>query len=202
MAATPGKSEKEKIFESWDATTKTLDASSLYSELLKGLMTENNELYKMACSLTEIYTNAHILQPEHPNICEFLNEWLNKQKPKYIKNEDDMQNKKLWNDYIEKLWIELEKDNDRYYWCRRNFSSSLVANALTISFAVLISTVIIFSLIYKYSTMRNFLHAYINKKIKLKQYSQKGISNELLETIFKYGNLHARNKRINLSYSS
>ncbi|SBS94709.1 PIR Superfamily Protein [Plasmodium ovale curtisi] len=189
MAAAPQKSEKERIFEAWDKPA-VLDPYSPYNSLLTGLKEQNDELYKIGCSLTENYKNAHIMQTNNPNICKLLNEWLNKKKNIHIKSEEDFENKKLWNDYIEKLWIELEKDNYRYYWCRRNFPSSYIANALATSFTIL------------YTTIRSWLDIFINKKITLKQNLYDDISNGLVETFSEYSDSQAPNNSINLSYSS
>ncbi|SBT84515.1 hypothetical protein POCGH01_00202900 [Plasmodium ovale] len=199
MVISPEKSDKVQIFEKWDKEV-TLESHSPYNPLLNALKGQNEELYKMACSLTENYKNAHFIQSHNPNICELLNEWLSQKKKIYIKGEDDFQNKKLWNDYIEELWIQLEKDNDRNYWCRRIFPSSLVLNALTNSFTVLMCVLIGFFLIYNYNNIRNSLHSYINKKIRLKHNLSQGLSNVFSRTPSEYGDIHSRKKRINLSY--
>ncbi|SBT01319.1 PIR Superfamily Protein [Plasmodium ovale curtisi] len=172
------KSEKEKLFESWNDIKHMLDASSIYNEFLKGLRDENNELYKFACSLTEIYKNAHIQQEKCPNICEFLNEWLNNKKRIHTDNGNDAKNNHLWESYIERLWIHLEGESERNYWCSRIIPSS------------------------PYSTIRSCLHAYTNNKIRLKQNLHEDISNGLLRISSKCGDIYAGNKRITLSYHS
>ncbi|SBT83621.1 PIR protein [Plasmodium ovale] len=196
------KSEKEKLFESWNDIKHMLDASSIYNEFLKGLRDENNELYKFACSLTEIYKNAHIQQEKSPNICEFLNEWLNNKKRIHTDNGNDAKNNHLWESYIEKLWIHLEGESERNYWCSRIIPSSHVAYAFGTSFTVFLFTLMVFFLIYNYSTIRSCLHAYTNNKIRLKQNLHADVSNGLLRISSKCGNIHAGNKRITLSYHS
>ncbi|SBT54829.1 PIR Superfamily Protein [Plasmodium ovale wallikeri] len=193
------KSEKDNFFESWNKEVK-LDAHSPYNIILNVLKDENNELYKIACSLTENYKNAHIQQGKSSNVCAFLNEWLNNKKRIHTHNGNDAKNIQLWKRYIEELWIHLEQETERNYWCRRIIPSSTVTNALSTSFAVFVFVLMIFFLIYNYTTIISCLHPYIYKKIRLKQKLHDNISNRLLATSSKYGDTHAGNKGIYLSY--
>lgn len=108
----------------------------------------NENLFRIACSLTAIYSEAHLQQEITPNICELLNEWLNIRKKINTDNGNNPDNSELWENYIEKLWLQLEKDANRYYWCRRSFPSSTMVNSLSFSFTVSIFVVIIFFIIF------------------------------------------------------
>ncbi|SBS99607.1 PIR Superfamily Protein [Plasmodium ovale curtisi] len=142
------KSLQEIFFDSWNKEV-ALDDYSPYKDLLNGLISENYELYKIACSLSENYKNAHLMQHKIPNICTFLNEWLNRKKNEHTDNGNNYKNNELWETHIEVLWINLEKDTERNYWCKRSFPSSSIANVLTTTFTVLAFIIIISLLIYK-----------------------------------------------------
>ncbi|SBT52486.1 PIR Superfamily Protein [Plasmodium ovale wallikeri] len=181
------KSLQEEFFDSWNKEV-ALDEYSPYKALLSGLMTENYELYKIACSLSENYKNAHLMQDRFPNICTFLNEWLNSKKYEHTGNGKNYKNNELWETYIDVLWINLEKETERNYWCRRSFPSSSIANVLTTTLT--------------YSNIRSSLHNYVNKKIRLKHNLQGYISNRLLGRTPEYSDMHEGHKRIHLSYHS
>ncbi|SBT01022.1 PIR Superfamily Protein, partial [Plasmodium ovale curtisi] len=195
------KSLQEIFFDKWNNVVP-LDEYSPYQTLLNGLMTKNNELYKIACSLTVNYMNAHLMQDKIPNICTFLNEWLNSKKYEHTDNGNNYKNNELWETHIEVLWINLEKDTDRNYWCKRSFPSSSIANVLTTTFTVLAFIIIISLLIYKYTNIRSSLHNYVNKKIRLKHNLQGYISNRLLGRAPEYSDMHEGHNRIHLSYHS
>lgn len=139
---------REHFFDAWDKKEVSIDKHSPYTYILNDLKDQNENLFKIACSLTVIYPEAHLQQENTPNICELLNEWLNIKKKM---NTDDTKNSeitKLWENYVEKLWLQLENDSNRYYWCRRTFPASTIVNPLSFSFTVSIFVVIIFFIIY------------------------------------------------------
>ncbi|SBS91543.1 PIR Superfamily Protein [Plasmodium ovale curtisi] len=112
------KSAKEQLFENWNGKEVNLLSSSPYTNFLKGLKEKNIDIYNIACSLTEIYVDSQLTQSINPNICGFLNEWLNNKKRINTDNEKDIEKTKLWNNYVEELWIKLEQEKELRGWFR------------------------------------------------------------------------------------
>ncbi|SBS84725.1 PIR Superfamily Protein [Plasmodium ovale curtisi] len=196
------KSVKEQFFDSWDSKKVTLDEYSNHNSLLHGLKEQNNNLYNMACSLTEIYLEANLLETRHPNICSFLNEWLNNKKNTYTNNGKNSEIVKLWDNYIEQLWIKLEQDQNRYRWCIRSFPLSSTAKAVSICFGILGIALIIVPFMYNYHTIRTWFLKVLYEKIKIKKDIDEDISNELLISPTEYSHLYEENNRIIIPYHS
>ncbi|SBT84676.1 PIR protein [Plasmodium ovale] len=194
------KSAKEQLFENWNGKEVNLLSSSPYTNFLKGLKEKNIDIYNIACSLTEIYVDSQLTQSINPNICGFLNEWLNNKKRINTDNEKDIEKTKLWNNYVEELWIKLEQEKERNYWCRRNFPSLPVTTVFAACFTIFSCVVIVFFIIYNYSTVRGWFRTFIKNKIGLKQNLQGYISNGLLGTSSEYSDLHSGINRIHISY--
>lgn len=147
---TTEQSNKHVLFDKWDKEIKAnKDNYFTYKQFLKDLKDQNNNLYNIACALAENYKSAHLMKDSEANICVFLNEWLDNKRRINTENGQNYENNQLWENYIEELWIQLEKETDRNYWCKRIFPSSPISNALATSFTVVLSIVIIFFLIYK-----------------------------------------------------
>ncbi|SBT74512.1 PIR protein [Plasmodium ovale] len=194
---------KHQHFINWDNKVKPVEHDTFpYSELLKGLINRNRELYNLAYALTVIYTDAHVLQENQANICAFLNEWLNNKKRINTNNETDFEKMELWEYYVEGLWNKLEQEEQRNYWCRRSFPPSIVANAFSVSFTVVVSILLFFFLIYNYSTIRGRFRSSIKNRIRLRHNFHKDTSNGLLGTPSKYSGLNIGNNRIRISYHS
>ncbi|SBS95967.1 PIR Superfamily Protein [Plasmodium ovale curtisi] len=180
---------KHQHFINWDNKVKPVEHDTFpYSELLKGLIDRNRDLYNLAYALTVIYTDAHVLQENQANICAFLNEWLNNKKRINTNNETDFEKMELWEYYVEGLWNKLEQEEQRNYWCRRSFSQSIVAKAFSVSFTVF------------YSTIRGRFRSSIKNIIRLEQNFHKDTSNGLLGSPSKYSGLNIGNNRISISY--
>ncbi|SBS90807.1 PIR Superfamily Protein [Plasmodium ovale curtisi] len=187
------KSAKEQLFEKWNGKEVNLLSSFPYTNFLRGLNEKNIDIYNITCSLTEIYVDSQLAQSKNPNICVFLNEWLNNKKRIKTDNEKNIEKTKLWNNYVEELWIKLEQEKERNYWCRRNFPSSPVTTVFAACFTI-------FSCAYR--TIKDFFRSSIKKKIVLKQNLQKYISNGLLGTSSEYSSSLTGNNRIHISYLS
>ncbi|SBT56952.1 PIR Superfamily Protein [Plasmodium ovale wallikeri] len=52
--------------------------------------------------------------------CKYLNDWLNEKKSIYTSNGKCNYYNKLWKDYVEDLWDEIDKTMDNQYKCIRN----------------------------------------------------------------------------------
>ncbi|SBS80902.1 PIR Superfamily Protein [Plasmodium ovale curtisi] len=171
---------KQQHFITWDKELKTNEEEvDCNNALLTGLKNQNKDLYKLGCALTENYKSAGSMRSSQPNICSFLNEWLNNRKKINTDNGTNSKNNELWETYIENLWIQLEKDRDCYYWCRRSYPFSI-----------------------KYSILRNSLCSYVNKKFRFQHILDKDVSNELLGTPFEYTDSYSANERINIAHQT
>ncbi|SBT55953.1 PIR Superfamily Protein [Plasmodium ovale wallikeri] len=52
--------------------------------------------------------------------CKYLNEWLNEKQGIYTSNAKCSYYNKLWKDYVEDLWIEMDKSTIAQYKCQRD----------------------------------------------------------------------------------
>lgn len=52
-------------------------------------------------------------------LCEIMNKWLNEKEAIYTSNGECQLNRKLWDNYIDNLWKNLEKSSEKPNWCQR-----------------------------------------------------------------------------------
>ncbi|SBT57173.1 PIR Superfamily Protein [Plasmodium ovale wallikeri] len=105
-----------------------------FSEILKDYNSFNNSYFEKIITIKDpillhislrLVVNyiigkdkAPICRGSNPS-CEALNRWLDKEKYLFTFAEKYIKNKTLWDDEIEKLWKELENDEQYEKWCIR-----------------------------------------------------------------------------------
>ncbi|SBS92379.1 PIR Superfamily Protein [Plasmodium ovale curtisi] len=182
---------KTKLLKTYDEYKGTLEGSQF--DTLNSLEQPNDTLYSIGQKLTQNYKNAHIMQETYSNICDILNEWLNKQKKYYSNNGIDCDKINLWDNYIEDLWKKLGEDNDRNHWCIRettNYGCSISTSThvVTVSFTLL------------FRTIKTWMYNKINRIKKIKEHLYNEDPEETLENSLKYQTSFSENGRININY--
>ncbi|SBS90784.1 PIR Superfamily Protein [Plasmodium ovale curtisi] len=188
---------KDQVIKEWDSVTPLNDSGQYYAEL-SDLKSKDNKLYEFAFSLAAAYTNAHTKNNTYNNICDYFNEWLNTKKDNYTSDGTLYENNKLWDTYIEVLWVKLEDDKkggSNNIWCPRNptkyechISSK---NPISVSF----------SLFLMFRTIRSWIYRYITKKGTMSPFIDDEVSQEPLENSEHIGSQIFRRK-INLVYNT
>ncbi|SBS89815.1 PIR Superfamily Protein [Plasmodium ovale curtisi] len=182
---------KTEILKTYDEYKGRLDESELAS--LNSLKRPNDTLYSIGQKLTQNYKNAHIMQETYSNICDILNEWLNKQKEDYTNNGIDCDKINLWDNYIEDLWKKLGEDNDRNHWCIRKTTNY----GCSISTSTTVATVS-FTLLFR--TIKTWMYNKINRIKKIKEHLYNEDPEETLENSLQYQTSFSENGRININY--
>ncbi|SBT02984.1 PIR Superfamily Protein [Plasmodium ovale curtisi] len=182
---------KLNLLRTYDEFKDKLDASELAS--LNSLKRPNDTLYFIGQKVAQNYKNAHIMQDKYSNMCDILNEWLNKQKEYYSNNGIDCDKINLWDNYIEDLWKKLGEDNDRNHWCIRettNYGCSISTSThvVTVSFTLL------------FRTIKTWMYNKINRIKKIKEHLYNEDPEETLENSLKYQTSFSENGRININY--
>lgn len=79
-----------------------------------------NDLYNYGCLLEKAHKYASMIFSSGKHyICGYLNDWVNKKKQEHTSNGINCQYAELWEQYIEKLWIQLLQKADPPNWCSR-----------------------------------------------------------------------------------
>ncbi|SBS96563.1 PIR Superfamily Protein, partial [Plasmodium malariae] len=156
-------SKKNKILMHFEDEVELADSSKSFT-LLNPLKNDNETLYKIDCKLDHYYKNKEVISAligtsysvSVTEYCGFLNEWLNKEKIDYIFSGSKCEsNIKLWEEYIEELWKQLENDIEESYLCKRNTTiykcsiSPVLKTALSVGFTLRGTFLITFYFLYK-----------------------------------------------------
>ncbi|SBT73677.1 PIR protein [Plasmodium ovale] len=201
MALTGG--TKEQLLRTYNVFQNKLDSSELAA--LNSLEHPNDILYSIGQKVAQNYKNAHIMQDDYSNMCDILNEWLNKQKEDYSNNGIDCDKINLWDNYIEELWKKLGEDKSRNHWCIRettNYGCSVSTSTpvVTVSFTLLVTAITVFSIIYNFRTIKTWMYNKINRIKKIKDNLYNEDPEEILENSLQHETSFSENGRININY--
>ncbi|SBT85539.1 PIR protein [Plasmodium malariae] len=209
-------SKKNQILMHFDDEVELADSSKSFT-LLNPLKNDNENLYKIGCKLDHYYKNKEVINvmlgPSYSvsdtEYCGFLNEWLNREKIDYISSGSKCEgNIKLWEEYIEVLWKQLEKDIQDSYSCERNTTiykcsiSHEMKTALSVGFTLLGTFLITFYFLYKFSPIGPRIHSCRNKKKRITKNIVLGESCELLERYSENVISPTEDGRIRIGYNS
>ncbi|KAI4838702.1 PIR protein [Plasmodium brasilianum] len=209
-------SKKDQIL-SYFKDDVELEVLSKSFTLLNPLKNDNENLYKIGCKLDHNYKNIEVIRTmigtsysvSNTEYCDFLNEWLNKEKIDYIFSGSKCEgNIKLWEKYIEELWIQLEKDIEDRYSCKRNTTiykcsvSPELKTALSVGFTLLGTFLITFYFLYKFSPIGLWIHNCLNKNKRITKNIVLEESCELLERSSENVISPTEDGRIRIGYNS
>ncbi|GAW84671.1 variable surface protein [Plasmodium gonderi] len=119
----------EAFFKIRDSFNTSYEAH--YTNILN---TNDPFLRNIAFYLIEIYSDAKTFcyymcdddkedcKEKCKKYCKYLNDWLNEKKSLYTSHGMCEYNKKIWNEYIEKLWETLTSQHEKI-WCERKNTS-------------------------------------------------------------------------------
>ncbi|SBT55930.1 PIR Superfamily Protein [Plasmodium ovale wallikeri] len=197
----PSAFRKEDIMRTFEQKYEIKEFTESYY-LLEPLKNEDSSLYQIACFLEGSYNNSHLMHKIHTDVsyCEYLNEWLNNKMFTYTADGTKCDSLTLWEKYIEKLWLLLYKDSDREKWCARTPTTyectptSSSKTAISVFLTLLGVLIIIFFLLYKFSSFGSQFNIYVHKKVKILQ-NLLGISNTNSEE-------NSNNRKIYIHYNS
>ncbi|SBT51485.1 hypothetical protein POVWA2_062170 [Plasmodium ovale wallikeri] len=177
--------KREEIYDLLNNTNKSDDCTE-NSEFLNDLKNKDDELHKLGCNLPNIYRYANLLLTSinNPNMCAFMNDWLNEKKIEHTLNGKNYEKNGLWEKYIEKVWIILEENSDPEPWCTRIHPSS--------------STTMIVS----FTPFESLLHSKMNRIKRIKQNIYKEVSQDKFGDSHEYLNSNTENQKINIRYHS
>ncbi|SBS96854.1 PIR Superfamily Protein [Plasmodium malariae] len=152
-------SKKDQILMHFEDEVELSDSSKSFT-LLNPLKNDNENLYKIGCKLDHNYKNIE----------------LNKEKIDYISSGSKCKgNIKLWEEYIEVLWKQLEKDIQESYSCKRNtiiYKCSVspeLKTTLSVGFTLLGTFLITFYFLYKFSPIGPRIYSCLYKKKRIKK---------------------------------
>ncbi|SBS98922.1 PIR Superfamily Protein, partial [Plasmodium malariae] len=207
---------KQKYFESFEQDYEPSESAVSYS-LLSTIKNIDETLYNICCKLHNNYKSKNILSLTYDGsesiddnkYCVLLNEWLNKKAYEYIiKGSNCENNKKLWEEYIGKLWLTLKDDTGSCFSCNRNkitYDCSISPNlktVLSVGFALLGSFLITLFVLYKFSPLGYRINNFLIKKKNKIQNTVQERSYESLQRTFKNGNSLSKRKSISIGYRS
>lgn len=80
-----------------------------------------NDLYNYGCLFEKAHKYAQTLYSngKHNYICGYFNDWVNEKNEEHTSNGKNCDHVELWEQYIEKLWIQLLQKADPPNWCTR-----------------------------------------------------------------------------------
>ncbi|SBT01538.1 PIR Superfamily Protein [Plasmodium ovale curtisi] len=164
--------EKQTIFENFENTNFSNDEDTL--SFLKDLNEQYNDLYNYGCLLEKAHKYASMIFSSGKHyICGYLNDWVNKKKQEHTSNGINCQYAELWEQYIEKLWIQLLQKADPPNWCSRT----------------------------KLRTLKRRFHKFLNKNERIRNNIYKYVPQKLLD-YSENMDTHQIDETINLSYLS
>ncbi|SBT00303.1 PIR Superfamily Protein, partial [Plasmodium ovale curtisi] len=95
------------------------------NEYTQFLYNKDQVLRNIALNLIENYEAQYKLcktSNENKECCNYLNKWLNEKKAIYTSNTKCKSHNDLWENYIEKLWKQMQQDVQDKERCQRNTS--------------------------------------------------------------------------------
>ncbi|SBS91643.1 PIR Superfamily Protein [Plasmodium ovale curtisi] len=165
--------DKQKIFAEFEKSSFSNDQDTL--SFLKDLNEHYNDLYNYGCLFEKAHKYAQTLHSIDNNnyICGYFNEWVNKKNQEHTSNGKNCQYAELWEQYIEKLWIQLLQKADTPNWCTRT----------------------------KLRTLKRRFHKFLNKNERIRNNIYKYVPQKLLD-YSENMDTHQIDETINLSYLS
>ncbi|SBT73325.1 PIR protein [Plasmodium ovale] len=100
------------------AYTGALKSTDAFIRNIALYLAENYNDAKAHCSLCDNSADTCT------KLCKYLNKWLDEKKALYTCHGKCTYNKKIWDQYIESLWINLKGSEVQKEWCPRNDSVS------------------------------------------------------------------------------
>ncbi|SBS93188.1 PIR Superfamily Protein [Plasmodium ovale curtisi] len=104
--------EKQTIFEKFEKANFSNDEDTL--SFLKDLNGQYTHLYNYGCLFEKAHKYASIMfdTGKHNYICGYFNDWVNEKNEEHTSNGKNCDHVELWEQYIEKLWIQLLQKAD------------------------------------------------------------------------------------------
>ncbi|GAW84177.1 variable surface protein [Plasmodium gonderi] len=192
-------------------TVNVISADAYSDSILSQTKEKDEELFKIGCCLDHYKETSESINKT--NLCASLNEWLNAKKKEYLESSKKSDKLTLWDNNIEALWKELQNgDGDK--WCSRElntyehynaskrvstFSLPSLNDILVSVFIPIISTLLVFLIIFNFAKIKRSVHSKVNRKILLRKDVQDAYP---LEHNYADFPLDFEDKRINIVYSS
>ncbi|SBT52358.1 PIR Superfamily Protein [Plasmodium ovale wallikeri] len=183
-----------------------------YPEVLKiisDLQEKDQNLYATGCLIENAYKYAQLMYSGEDTyyICEYFIDWVNQKKNSYISSGDKCRNIELWDEYIEKIWTQLEKTVEDGNYCSiktvTHECSKISAHVtgIVVSFFLLATFATVFFLKKNFTAVRQRLHNFLSKNERIRNHIYKYAPKGLLE-YSENMDTHLLDERINLSYYS
>ncbi|SBT84363.1 PIR protein, partial [Plasmodium ovale] len=182
---------KEQIFQQFEEATFLNDHDTL--TLLKDLNGQYTDLYNYGCLLEKAHKYASMIFSSGKHyICGYLNDWVNKKKQEHTSNGDNCQYAELWEQYIEKLWIQLLQKAETPNWCTRTKVTYACSKSSPYVTGILVSL---------FLTLKRRFHKFLNKNERIRNNIYKYVPQKLLD-YSENMDTHQIDETINLSYLS
>ncbi|SBS89750.1 PIR Superfamily Protein [Plasmodium ovale curtisi] len=206
--------DKQKIFEEFEKATFGNDHDTL--TLLEDLNGQYTDLHNYGCLLEKAHKYAQTLYSNGKNnyICGYFNDWVNKKNQEHTSNGKNCQYAEMWEQYIEKLWVQLLQKATTPNWCTRTkvtytcsksspyVTGILVSLFLLATFGTLffmLNNVIYKSLLFK--SIKRWFHKFLNKNESIRNNIYKYVPQKLLD-YSENMDTHQIDETINLYYLS
>ncbi|SBS98867.1 PIR Superfamily Protein [Plasmodium ovale curtisi] len=114
---TPRIHPKQKVIQEFEKSTANNHPEVL--KILSDLREKDENLYATGCLIENAYKYTQLMYKGKDTyyICEYFIDWVNEKKNCYISSGDKCRNIELWNEYIEKIWTQLEKIVEDENYC-------------------------------------------------------------------------------------
>ncbi|SBT56195.1 PIR Superfamily Protein [Plasmodium ovale wallikeri] len=177
---------KQEIYGKFEQASDTNEDETL--SFLEDLRGKYDDLYNYGCLLEKAHKYASIMfyTGKHNYICGYFNDWVNEKNEKHTSNGKNCEHVELWEQYIEKLWIQLLQKATTPNWCTRTkvtytcAKSSPYVTGISVSFFLLAMFGTVFLVLSNFKTLKRRFHKFLNKNERIRNNIYKYVPQKLL----------------------